>query len=319
MNLEDELKDKFEYKYVKLINLTLGGCINQGFVYQCDDEKVFLKQNDDINASDIFEGEYFSLNEIKKTQTIRVPSPKGLMYINSDQTLCVAIVMEYIEGIKKLSKFQGEAGSKLAQLHLDNVKKEKADLKKQNWIGKAGKEQFVSQFGFERTTFCGLTHLDNEWKDDWVCFYAQQRLEPLVRKVQENFGSRELTEQWSQLQLTIPKFFAKFQERDVQIKPCLLHGDLWSGNIGQTETEVVTYDPASFYGHSEFDLAISLMFGGFNREFFNQYHQLMPKFVDFDLRMDLYKAFHYLNHWHHFGNGYKSQTLSIFKSLNKSI
>ena len=297
MDLEDEIKDKFRFKNVKLINSSLKGCINKCFVYQCDEEKLFLKQSNDLIASDMFEGEYFSLNKIKETQTLKVPNPKGLMYINSGHSLCVAIVMEYIEGIKKLSNFQGEAGLKLAKLHLNNSKKEKEEQKNQSWIGKGRNSQFVDQFGFEKITFCGLTQLENEWNDDWICFFAQQRLNPIIKSVEEKFGSRELIELWSKLQLIIPKFFKKFQDKELTIKPSLLHGDLWSGNIGQTLTEPVTYDPSSFYGHSEFDLAIGLMFGGFNREFFYHYHSLIPKISDFNLRIDLYQAFHYLNHW----------------------
>jgi len=60
---------------------------------------------------------------------------------------------------------------------------------------------------------------------------------------------------------------------------------------------VVIFDPASFYGHSEFDLAIAAMFGGFSNAFYNAYHQLIPKAPGFDKRHQLYQLFHYLNHW----------------------
>lgn len=103
----------------------------------------------------------------------------------------------------------------------------------------------------------------------------------------------------------------------------------------------VAYDPASFYGHHEFDLAITTMFGGFSREFYSAYHSLIPQAQGFATRSKLYLLFHYLNHWlavtmvscisrsnisrfppthtcrNHFGSGYRSQSISIMKDLVK--
>lgn len=59
----------------------------------------------------------------------------------------------------------------------------------------------------------------------------------------------------------------------------------------------VIFDPAVFYGHSEYELSIADMFGGFPRSFYNAYHSLLPKEQNFDKRKDLYKLFHCLNHW----------------------
>jgi fructosamine-3-kinase len=61
---------------------------------------------------------------------------------------------------------------------------------------------------------------------------------------------------------------------------------------------LVIYDPASFYGHHEFDLAITRMFGGFRKEFYERYHQLIPREIGFEERKPLYELFHYLNHWY---------------------
>lgn len=39
----------------------------------------------------------------------------------------------------------------------------------------------------------------------------------------------------------------------------------------------VIFDPASYYGHSEMELSIMNMFGGFSSVFFNEYHRYIPK------------------------------------------
>lgn len=37
----------------------------------------------------------------------------------------------------------------------------------------------------------------------------------------------------------------------VQVKPCVLHGDLWSGNIASADGQPAIFDPAVYYGHHE--------------------------------------------------------------------
>ena len=44
------------------------------------------------------------------------------------------------------------------------------------------------------------------------------------------YSDTETRSLWSRLQLKIPEFF-----KGMDIKPSLLHGDLWSGNAAETE------------------------------------------------------------------------------------
>jgi fructosamine-3-kinase len=57
------------------------------------------------------------------------------------------------------------------------------------------------------------------------------------------------------------------------------------------------YDPASFYGHSEFDFGIANMFGGFGTAFYQGYHKVIRKDLGFEERAPVYELFHHLNHW----------------------
>jgi fructosamine-3-kinase len=43
---------------------------------------------------------------------------------------------------------------------------------------------------------------------------------------------------------------------DDNIKPALLHGDLWSGNIISGKNHPYFIDSASYYGHREIDFAM---------------------------------------------------------------
>lgn len=103
------------------------------------------------------------------------------------------------------------------------------------------------------------------------------------------------------------------------MRPSLLHGDLWSGNWAADENgEPVVYDPACFIGHSEAELSIMTMFGSPSKEFFEAYHELLPRHeMCFEERQLLYQLYHYMNHYSLFGSGYRGACTSILDRLLK--
>lgn len=180
----------------------------------------------------------------------------------------------------------------------------------------------INEFGFNLPTSCGSIPQVNEWTRDWVSFYARHRLDVTIRSILSDHSDRELNELWSNLQLKVDKFFMDFEHRgsrDDEIVPALLHGDLWSGNAAQLNdgSDGIIYDPASFFGHSEYEFGIVRMFGGFPAEFERAYFESMPKKKLFEERNKLYQLFHHLNHWNHFGSGYRSSSLRIMKDLTQ--
>lgn len=55
--------------------------------------------------------------------------------------------------------------------------------------------------------FLGLCHSPlctqvNDWQEDWVAFYARQRLQPQMDMVEQGSGDREARELWSALQVS---------------------------------------------------------------------------------------------------------------------
>lgn len=252
MNVFDEIKDALDTKTFKKIGRRGTGCISSGEAYETDNGLVFIKTNDGKEAMLMFLGELESLKALERTNTIRVPKP--YIAIPDPQSEGGAIVMEYFD-MQQLTNHT-VLGEKLAQLHLHNSNLGKVKGKKESWVaGKRGASssndnetlEFVDKFGFEITTCCGYFPMTNDWLDNWVDFFARNRLEVQIRLIEEKCGDREALELWSHLQLRIPSFFKTLQE---PIIPALLHGDLWSGNVSQVENEPVIYDPASFYGHS---------------------------------------------------------------------
>lgn len=183
---------------------------------------------------------------------------------------------------------------------------------------------YIDQFGFDIPTACGIIPQVNEWTKDWVSFYSRHRLDVTIRSLLSDHSDRNLHELWSSLQLKVDRLFMDYEYRgsgEGEITPALLHGDLWSGNAAQLSdgSDACIYDPASFYGHSEYEFAIVRMFKGFPSEFEKSYFEIMPKKKNFEKRNKLYQLFHHLNHWNIFGSGYRNGTLAIMKELNSMV
>ncbi|KAI0785020.1 fructosamine kinase PKL/CAK/FruK [Abortiporus biennis] len=158
-------------------------------------------------------------------------------------------------------------------------------------------------FGFQVPTFCGATRQANGWYSSWEeCYDAL--IGGLLDILKSQRGYASLCRKGEQVKKrVIPGLL-----HDLVIQPVLLHGDLWSGNTGTDRTtgEPVIFDPSSYFGHNEADLAIARIFGGIPKSFFITYHEHMPKSEpedQYDLRGDLYELYHYLNHTVLFGGG----------------
>lgn len=128
-------------------------------------------------------------------------------------------------------------------------------------------------------------------------------------------------------QKVVPQLIGDDHLNDGQgVSPVVVHGDLWSGNAskgrlpGMKEAEDVVFDSSACYAHSEFELGIMNMFGGFGAGFFKEYHGLVPKTKpedEYDDRVMLYELYHHLNHHALFGGGYRSGAVRIMKELQQ--
>uniref|UniRef100_A0A7N0V0N1 Protein-ribulosamine 3-kinase, chloroplastic n=1 Tax=Kalanchoe fedtschenkoi TaxID=63787 RepID=A0A7N0V0N1_KALFE len=258
-----------------------GGCINLASRYDTDVGSFFVKTNRSIGPS-MFEGEALGLKLMYETGTIRVPKPFKVGPLPTGGSY---IIMEFIEFGSSRGD-QSVLGRKLAEMH------------------KAGKTD--KGFGFDVDNTIGSTPQINTWTSDWMEFFGEHRLGYQLKLARDQYGDSPIFEKGQRLIKNLAPLF-----EGVVVEPCLLHGDLWSGNISCNKNgEPVILDPACYYGHNEAEFGMSWC-AGFGGAFYSSYFEVMPKQPGFEKRRDLYMLYHYLNHYNLFGSGYKSSAMSI--------
>lgn len=100
----------------------------------------------------------------------------------------------------------------------------------------------------------------------------------------------------------------------------LLHGDLWAGNKAFiTSSQPVIFDPATYYGDRETDIAMTELFGGFEADFYAAYQAHSPLPNGYELRRELYNLYHMLNHLNLFGGAYLSRCENMIDRLMAEI
>ncbi|WAR03814.1 KT3K-like protein [Mya arenaria] len=258
--LERVVKEELGLSVLKGTGVSGGGCINQGTAYDTDKYgRVFIKVNSKSGARTMFEGEFASLEALAAPGIVRVPKP---IKVIDQPSGGAALVMEYVEMGGGLHKYAAQLGEQLARLHLHNGSLESAARMAESNVHKLeGGPHYVGKFGFHVNTCCGYLEIDNTWRDNWQEFYANM--------IENHEGDRQARELWNKVLPKLPRFFD-----GVDIKPAIVHGDLWGGNASENNEGPLIFDPASLYGHSEYDLGISYLFGGFSGKFYEAYHKI---------------------------------------------
>ncbi|KAI9646596.1 hypothetical protein NHQ30_004591 [Ciborinia camelliae] len=137
-------------------------------------------------------------------------------------------------------------------------------------------------FGFPVSTFDGIAPHPAAWETKWTVFFFTKILRQSVKSdAQTNGVWPELSLAAEQLlTVVVPKLLDPLQEGPDPIVPRLIHGDLWSGNIGMgKETgEVIFVDAGSFYARNEMDIGMWRRYGVQNlgQAYLKEYKQLFP-------------------------------------------
>lgn len=248
-----------------------------------EERRYFVKTSSDGKAAEeMFRGEYESLNAIATS----VPGfcPRALAWgpLEEGKGKSFYLATEFLD-LGTGGKTGASLAQRLGKLHSTPAPPDPETGKR--------------RFGFPVPTFCGDTKQPNRFCDSWADFYANERLMTILEESEKrngrDAGLRDLVERTAKT--VVPRLLGDGHlgfDKDGNgegITPVVIHGDLWSGNAdqgrilgsGRKEDEEavgeVVYDPSAVYGHSEYELGIMKMFGGFGSTFFNAYHKIVPK------------------------------------------
>ena len=252
-----------------------GGCINDTLVIDDGDAGSYFVKLNAASCADMFEAEADALGELSGARALRVPSP---VCVGSDDQYAW-LVLEYLGEVKSRSNGNWTlAGRQLAMMHQCRQK----------------------QYGWHRDNTIGSTPQLNHYCDDWIDFLRRQRIGYQLDLAERNGHRGQLQARGQRLLERLPDLFANYVP-----DASLLHGDLWSGNIGFVEnSQPVVFDPAVYYGDRETDVAMTELFGGFADDFYRGYEEIWPLDRGYRVRKHVYNLYHLLNHLNLFGTGY---------------
>lgn len=259
-----------------------GGCINRSFVIAAPDGTRLFAKAHPSTPVEVFEAEATALRELAATGTIRVPRPVRCGVVEGHAYLA----LEFIRmGPPRGASWQ-TFGRQLASLH----------------------RHTHPEHGWGRDNIIGATPQPNTRERSWATFFVDHRLRHQLALA----GNSGLA-----FERTAPLLDAARELlRSHQPAPALLHGDLWSGNVAFDGSGApVVFDPATYYGDPETDLAFTEMFGGFPAEFYAAYDEANPPLPGRETRKRLYNLYHLLNHANLFGGSYVDASQAAIDSL----
>ncbi len=252
-----------------------GGSINKAFKISTEKDVFFCKVNSATKFPQLLSKEVSGLNFIAK-HGIKTPRVIDCFEESDHQVL----VMDWVSPAGKTEIFWQRFGERLAHLHsIPN-----------------------DHFGFSEWNYMGSVKQNNEWNQEWIPFFIQHRLQPMLKLCFEKQLLKNIHE------MKFEKLYSRLDKIFPPSKPSLVHGDLWRGNfLCDQDQEPVLIDPAVYFGHRSIDLGMTRLFGGFSPIFYQAYHYhnaMPPNYEEQEMVCNLYPL---LIHLLLFGKSYLLQ------------
>lgn len=259
-----------------------GGSINEAYRLETSAGAFFVKVNTADHFPSLFHSEVHGLELLREAAELRVPEVLACGEAGGSTFL----LMEYVAQEEEGREFQRRFGKMLAKLHRHGS----------------------ASFGLDRNNYIGALPQVNSLHLDWAEFLMQCRLEPLVRMARDHGRIHDGDV------LRFERLYSKLPALFPPEMPALLHGDLWKNNyLAAAGGQPVLIDPAVYYGHREMDLAMTLLFGGFHRDFYDAYQEEQPLEPGWRQRVDLCNLYPLLVHLNLFGGSYADRVGAVLR------
>ena len=280
----NEICEELGETYPKSIEQVHGGDIHSAWRIEFSNKKLFLKRN--IKNKKFLKFEKYCLQNLKDfINPTNLVVPEVIAYKNIQN-----IEILLIEWIDMQNFDQKNLGKGLGEMHLNSS------------------ESNSKIYGYPVEGFIGLTDQKKGWENNWIDCFLNLRIIPQLSILKSNILDKE----------TKNKVKEKIKSELLKHEPIntLVHGDLWSGNVGIDKSgKGVIFDPASWWADNEVDIAMSKLFGGFRKEFYEEYHKIFPIKKGFENRIIIYNFYHILNHANMFGGTYLNQVNSYVTNI----
>ena len=279
-----EICHQLGMSYPKSIKQIYGGNIHSSWEIEFKKKKFFIKRNNRQKKLLKFE-EYCLRNLQENINGENLTIPKVILYLELPNA--ELLLMEWID---MQNSDQKKLGKGLGEMHLKS------------------NESNPNKYGYPVEGFIGITKQERGWENNWIDCFIKLRIEPQLSILRHDFLDIK----------TKNKIKEKIKSELISHQPinALVHGDLWSGNKGiEKNGKGVIFDPASWWADSEVDIAMTRLFGGFDSEFYEEYHKIIPLKKGFEKRVIIYNFYHILNHANMFGGSYIHQVQDYIKRI----
>lgn len=260
-----------------------GGDIHEAFRLRIGQQSLFLKTNSKENLNALFESEAKGLALLNEASTLKVPAVIKVLHQGQNSYL----ITEFVEKAEPNKSFWQNFAAGLAQQH-----------RKSN-----------EAFGLSHNNYIATLLQSNTLNASWSDFFILERIEPMLKMAID-----KATIPRSDLGL-FDRLFALLSDFFPEEKPALLHGDLWSGNfIACRDSQACIFDPAVYFGHREMDLAMTTLFGGFDKAFYDAYQDHFPLEPAWSERLPIANLYPLLVHLNLFRSAYYQQIQNTLKT-----
>ena len=268
-----------------------GGDTHQCAVIRDDSQRYFVKYRTLTSVDNTeLDAEADGLKALANAACIRTPKVICYGVLEEEHQLHEYLVMQYLKLSQSASEDWLTCGKQLAHLHRTT----------------SGPE-----YGWPRNNYIGRSVQVNTATDSWATFFAESRIGAMLELLARQGHV------WCNIDVCTTQIYHFLQ--GYQPQPSLLHGDLWSGNLGFHHHQPVLFDPAVYFGDRETDVAMTELFGRLPDAFYEGYNAIWALDEGYRSRRKLYQLYHILNHAVLFGGHYLQAAQDDIVQLNQQL